>query len=182
LNRNYFLITVFGKDRPGMGAGITKAICLLKGNLADASMTRLGGEFAMMVICDFPKTLPAARIAGAFHPLEKKLKLQVSARPITPALARTTQGSAAQFLISVYGTDRAGLVHEVVEALAKRKLSITDLNTKVLRRAAKSVYVLLLEVTAPPSLDVDELREELDRLRQSLGVEITFQDIDPVAL
>jgi glycine cleavage system transcriptional repressor len=182
MTQKYFLITAFGKDRPGMVAGITEVVCSLKGNLADASMTRLGGEFAMMLICDFPKKLPAARIASAFRPLEKKLKFQVIARPIAPALARTTQGSAAQFLISVYGTDRAGLVYEVAAALAKRKLSITDLNTKVLRHAAKPVYVLLLEVTAPPSLDVDELREELDRLRQSLGVEITFQDIDPVAL
>jgi glycine cleavage system transcriptional repressor len=182
LNRNYFLITVFGKDRPGMVAGITEAVCTLDGNLADASMTRLGGEFSMMLICDFPKKRSSSQIATAFRPWEKKLKLQLTARPIPAALARSAQSTSAQFLISVYGTDRVGLVHEVAAALAKRKLSITDLNTQVLRRAAKPMYVLLLEVTAPPSVDIDELREALDRLRQTLGVEITFQDIDPVAL
>ena len=41
---------------------------------------------------------------------------------------------------------------------------------------------MLLEVAGTPSLDIDELRTELDRLRRSLGVEITLQDIDPVAL
>ena len=167
-----------------MVAGVTQAICALEGNLADASMTRLGGEFAMMLICDFPKKVSPARLAQAFRPVEKKLKLQLSTRAIPSGLARQPAPvSAAQFLISVYWHPIAwGLVHDVAEALAERKLSITDLNTKVLHHAAKPIYVLLLEVAAPPSLDVDELREELDRLRQSLGVEITFQDIDPVAL
>lgn len=165
-----------------MVAGITGAIGSLDGNLADASMTRLGGEFAMMIICDVPSTVKLPALTKAFRPWEKKLGLQVAARPIAPALARGARPQPPQYLISVYGTDRAGIVRDVAQVLAKRKLSITDLNTRVLRQTPKPVYVMLLEVTAPPTLNIDEFREALDQLRQSLGVEITLQDIDPVAL
>ena len=165
-----------------MVAGIAQAIGALEGNIADASMTRLGGEFTMMLVCDFPTKVSAPQVSRAFKPLQKKLALEAVARPIAPALARGSRLQPAQFLISVYGADRAGIVQQVTQALADRKLSITDLNTRVLAQAPKPLYVMLLEVAAPPALDLDDLRAELDRLRQALGVEITLQDIDPVAL
>lgn len=182
MSRNYFLLTVFGKDRPGIVAGISQAICHGEGNIADASMTRLGGEFTMMVVCDFPKKLTSKALQNVFQPWQKKLGLELTVRPITSTLARTTRSQPAQFLISVYGTDRAGLVHQVAQALADRHLSITDLHTRVLTQSPKSLYVMLLEVSGPETLDIDDLRTELDRLRQTLGVEITLQDIDPIAL
>jgi glycine cleavage system transcriptional repressor len=183
LSRNFFLVSVFGKDRAGMVAGITQALVAVNGNLADASMTRLGGEFSMMMVCDVPKKTTLAALVKTFRPWEKKLALQISVKPISQALAQGARPSSANYLISVYGSDRAGLVHPIVEALAKRKISITDLNTRVLRQPpAKPLYVMLLEVVAPPDLDVDEFREELDRLRQTLGVDLTLQDIEPVAL
>ena len=167
-----------------MVAGVTQAICAVEGKSGRRQHETAGlGEFAMMMVCDVPKKVTLAALSKAFKPAEKKLALEISVRPITQALARGARPAPAQYLISVYGADRAGLVYPVTQALDKRKLSITDLNTRVLRRPdAKPVYVMLLEVTAPPALDVDEFREELDRLRQTLGVDITLQDIEPVAL
>ena len=47
---------------------------------------------------------------------------------------------------------------------------------------AKPVYVMLLELQGPPTLDMDGLRTALDELRQELNVEISLQDIEAVAL
>lgn len=179
--KSSFLLTAFGRDRPGMVAGITGALVALKGNIADASMTRLGGEFTMMLICDFSGKPTPAAIAKVLRPIEKQLGIQWIVRPLSSAATRPSKAQPPKFLISVYGSDHPGIVHAVAEALAQRRCSITDLNTRVLRRPKKPLYILLLEVAAPSSLDLDDLREELDRLRGSLGVEISLQDIEPVA-
>lgn len=165
-----------------MVAGITEAVSRLSGSIQDASMTRLGGEFTMMLVCGFPRAQTPVSLHRALKPYEKKLALSLFVRPLPPALARGGKREPARLLISVYGHDRPGIVHQVARSLAQRKLSITDLETRVLRHAAKPVYLMMLEVAAPASTDVEELGVELDRLRRELGVEITLQDIEPVGL
>src|SRR4029077_1955884 len=97
-----------------------------------------------------------------------------AAKAIPAAIGAQAKNEPPKFLISVYGTDHPGIVYRVTEALARHKASITDLQTKV--TGAKPVYVMLLEVQVPDSADVDDLRTELDQLRQDLKVEITLQD------
>jgi len=180
--KKHFLITAFGKDRPGMVAGITEALYALSGNLEDASMTRLGGEFTMMMVASVPAKVSPAGLQKALNPWSRKLALSFQVKPITSALSKNRSTSEAQYLLSVYGTDRPGIVAQVTRAIADRKMSITDLQTRVLHANQKPVYILLVELQAPPKSDMDGLREELDQIRQSLGIEITLQDIDPVAL
>ena len=179
--KNSYLITAFGKDRPGIVAGVTHILYELGANIEDASMTRLGGEFTMMLITTVPATVAGARLEKGLKSLEKKLGIQTAAKPIPYAAGSPGQGEPPKYMISVYGTDHPGIVYRVTEELAKRKVSITDLQTKV-TGGAKPVYVMLLEIQMPTSADIDDLRAALDDLRQTLKVEISFQDIEAVAL
>ncbi len=163
-----------------MVAGVSRALYEVGGNIEDASMTRLGGEFAMMLVVSVPAKVTAASLTKGLSPLEKKLGLQVVVKP-APAGGVHGKGDAPTYLISVYGTDHPGIVSDITQALAKRKISITDLQTKV-ASGPKPLYVMLLEVAVPDSMDLDDFREELDRLRADLKVEITLQDIEAVAL
>jgi glycine cleavage system transcriptional repressor len=181
MNRSSFLITAFGKDRPGMVAGLSAALYDVGGNIEDASMTRLGGEFSMMLVVSAPLKTTLSILSKKLHALEKKLGLQISVKAIPAVLAHVTKQEPPKYLISVYGTDHPGIVSELTQALAKRKVSITDLQTKV-AGSVKPLYVMLLEVAIPESADLDALRGELDDLRQKLNVEITLQDIESVAL
>jgi glycine cleavage system transcriptional repressor len=181
--KNYFLLTAFGKDRPGMVAGVSQTLVELQGNIEDASMSRLGGEFAMMLVTALPKAVSVAALEKRFKAFEKKLGLQIAVKGIPASAAhRSSKEEPPKYLISVYGTDRPGIVHQITHALAKRHVGITDLQTKVIGGAKKPVYVMLLELQVPPALDMDALRTELDLLRQDLGVEISFQDIEAIAL
>lgn len=179
--KKYFLLTAFGKDRPGIVSGVTRALFEASGNIEDATMTRLGGEFTMTLVTALPSMASAQTLGKRLRPLEKKLRLEVTIKPIARALAHGARGAQPRYLISVYGTDRPGIVCRVAEALALRKVNITDLNTKVLP-GHKPVYVMLLEIQTPASLDLDDLRSALDQLRRELEVEITLQDIEAVAL
>ena len=181
-HKDYFLLTAFGKDRPGIVAGVSHVLFNLAGNIEDASMTRLGGEFAMMLVAALPPGLSILKIEKSFRSLEKKLGLQISVKPIPAAMARRSKAEPPKYLISVYGTDHPGIVHQVTQALANRKVSITDLQTQVIGNAQKPVYIMLLELQVPASLDMEGLRAELDQLRHDLKVEISLQDIEAVAL
>jgi glycine cleavage system transcriptional repressor len=180
--KKFFLLTAFGKDRPGIVAAVTQVLFECGGNVEDASMTRLGGEFVLMLVTALPAKITSGALQKVLHPLEKKLGLQVSAKAIPSAMAHSGKRAEARYLISVYGTDKPGIVYQVAKALAERKVSITDLHTRSLGGAGSPVYIMLLEVQIPPALDLDGLREELDRLRTRLEVEISLQDIEAVAL
>ena len=181
-SKPFFLLTAFGKDRPGIVAGVTKVLFDLGANLEDASMTRLGGEFSMMLVTALPAGTSAAKLQKAFGLLAKKLGLEIAAKPIPASAARLSKQEPPKFLISVYGTDRAGIVHRVTEALAKRRVSVTDLQTKVIGTSPKPTYVMLLEIQVPSTLDLDDLRTELDQLHQDLKVEVSLQDIEAIPL
>lgn len=179
---HFFLLTAFGNDRPGIVAEIADKLFHLGGNIEDASMTRLGGEFSIMLVVGLPEAVTARRLQKAWKGLEKDLRLSIRAKPISLKLARARQRPEASHLISVYGTDKPGIVYRVAKVLANRRINITDLNTKVMERIGEPFYVMLLEIQLPPGTKVGDLADELERLGRLLGVEITLQDIEPVAL
>jgi glycine cleavage system transcriptional repressor len=180
--KHFFLLTAFGKDRPGIVAEVTETLFHLGGNIEDASMTRLGGEFTMMLVVGLPAAVTGRRLQSACRQLAKRLALNVQAKPVAARLANTRQDSEATYLVSVYGTDKPGIVYRVAKVLANRRINITDLNTKVIQRSGEPFYVMLLEVHIPPKVKVAELSKELEHLGRLMGVEITLQDIEPVAL
>ena len=47
---NWLMLTLVGKDLPGIVAKISQAVFDLSGNLGETSMTRLGGNFTIMLM------------------------------------------------------------------------------------------------------------------------------------
>jgi glycine cleavage system transcriptional repressor len=136
----------------------------------------------MMLVAGLPPSVSSPRLLKAFKALEKKFALQVNIKPISASLAHSDKQPPPQYMLSVYGSDKPGIVYKVTQALAARRVSITDLNTKAVGRGAAALYVMLLEIQMPRTLDLDALRSELDDLKKNLQVEMTLQDIEAIAL
>ena len=85
-------------------------------------------------------------------------------------------------MISVYGSDKPGIVYPVVKELGDRQINITDLNTKLVGSAQNPVYVMMIEAVLPTGLDIEELSAVLDRLKKELQVDISVRTITPVEL
>jgi glycine cleavage system transcriptional repressor len=179
---SFFLLTASGKDSPGLVAYLTRIVFEAGGNIEDASMTRLGGEFAMMFVIWLPAGIKSPKLKESLEAVGKESGLSIYLKPIPESLAHREPQPEAQFLISVYGTDKPGIVYKVTQALADRQINITDLNTRSVQRNGKPIYVMLLEVQAPQNLRLNDLREELNRLGRELGIEISLQDMEPVEL
>lgn len=176
-------ITATGKDRPGIIGALTGALYGAGGNLEDASMTILEGEFAMIFLAALPNASARQKCLKALRELERKLGLGIFAKEVMRPLVRGEKHSSgtAPWTISVLGKDRAGIVYSVSKLLADLKLNITDLNSKIIGSGKKTAYTLILEVDIPkkPRL-VAQLKTRLKKLAKKLDVHISINALDSV--
>lgn len=165
-------VSVVGPDRPGIVAGVTRALYEADCNLADVTSTLLSGHFAMLLIVRTPATLSAAQLEEVLAPVASELGLTITVRPV-----KEGPGPAAEptHMVSVYGADRPGIVYRVAEVLAAGDANITDLTSRVIGDPSRPVYALMLEVALP---DEAALSERLRALAEELGVEVSIHPLE----
>jgi glycine cleavage system transcriptional repressor len=165
-------VAVVGGDRPGIVAGVTKGLFELGCNLKDATSTILTGHFAMMLVVDLPPGVDCDAVERALAPIAEEMDLVVAARPVHEAHLEVAE---ATHMVSVYGADRPGIVYRVADHLFEAGVNITDLSSRVIGAGDRPVYALMLEVVAPPHLD---LESGLADLRGELGVEVSVHPLE----
>ena len=168
-----WILSAVGGDRPGIVAQVTRALYRLGCNLEDSAMTRLGGEFAIMLVCSSAASLSSEQLDAALAPLAPpSAGLSIHVKPL--AFSAPRRARVQSHVISVYGADRPGIVYRVAELLARRGVNITDLST----RRTESLYLMLLEVELPPALKAPALERALRGLAARLRVEVRLQPVD----
>lgn len=165
-------VSAVGPDRPGIVAGVTRALYEADCNLADVTSTLLSGHFAMLLIVRTPAALSAAQLEELLAPVAAELGLTITVRPVEEggrAAAEPTH------MVSVYGADRPGIVYRVAEVLAAGGANITDLTSRVIGDPGQPVYALMLEVALPDEVG---LGERLRALAAELGVEVSIHPLE----
>jgi len=178
---NHFALTIVGRDRPGIVSQVTEILFDQGCNLADSSCSILGGQFAMILILDHPKFTDLASFGDAFKPLEDA-DLTVALRVLKPGGEIRPQIEGELCMISVYGSDKPGIVYRVAQVLGEKKVNITDLNTKLVGSEEKPVYVLVLEASLPQGVEEEDVNTWLAPVRDELQVDITVRTIPTVEL
>lgn len=166
-------VTAIGADRPGIIARVTGVLRDHGGNLEDSSMTILRGQFAIMLLVSTdaaPGELEAALAAATAD-----LGLVVAVREV----GEGTVTVPATHVLSVYGTDRPGIVHAVAQRLATHGVNVTDLTTRVLQ-GERPVYAMMMEVSVPEGQDPDALAHDL--ASEVEEVEASIHPIDVATL
>jgi glycine cleavage system transcriptional repressor len=80
--------------------------------------------------------------------------------------------------LSAIGRDRPGIVAEVTAALLRHELNIEDSQMAILG----GHFAMMLLLSAPAEADLEALRDDLERVRQSLGLEaLTLSAVDELA-
>jgi glycine cleavage system transcriptional repressor len=182
LSRAHFAVTIIGKDRPGIVADTTEVLYALGCNVEDSSCTMLGGEFAMILIVSHDKPFPKKALESEFTAKNAGNGLSAFIRSLKDdeILYRKPEGELC--LVSVYGSDKPGIVYRITRELALQGVNITDLNTRLLGGDADAVYVLMLEAVLPQGMSVDDASFLLEKLKKELSVEISVRLITPVSL
>jgi glycine cleavage system transcriptional repressor len=174
MSRN-FVLTVTGPDRVGIVDDVTGVVLNRGGNVETSRMTRLGGEFAVMMLVTIPED-KAEGLEADFGPLVD----QGYRAAVVPARAEPDHGAAGwdPYHIEIDGADHEGIIHEVAHHLAAHGISIEEMDSESAPASTSGVPLFSMRalVLAPPDAD-DAWAEGLREIGWRLNLEV---DVAPV--
>ena len=175
------ILTVLGKDRPGIIARVTGSLFRHGCNLEDISMTVLEGEFAMiMVVC--LGTHAKAKLQAEFLLLQRRGELDFFWKDWKgkPTRHQTPSPNGRTYLIRAIGADRTGIVYKMSRLLAQKEINITDLNSRIVGTGKKTVYAMVLEADIPKKINIQKLQLALQGLARTLKIEISLSPFEKI--
>jgi glycine cleavage system transcriptional repressor len=179
------LITVSGKDKPGIIAKVSGLLFARGCNLEDISMTLLEGRFAMMMTACLPSPECSVRVLQGLELLKSapwSLDCHLTELKGKISCGKKHAKGSLPYIITAFGKDRTGIVYEVSRALAGMRVNITDLDSRILGKGSKTTYAMLLEVDAPNKVVLAKLKTLLSKVSRKLKIEIQAKPLERVSL
>lgn len=161
-----FIITAVGPDHPGMAHALAQRLFDANCNLEDTTMTRLSGQFAMILVVAPPAGLDLGTLQTQLQPLRESHGLTID---IAPATA-TPISDGPRHILTAYGPETSGLLARVTQVLSERGVNVTDVQTRL--ASSGMAYVMLLELELPPQLRADALEAELRHRAPDLQISL----------
>ncbi len=168
--QHWYMLTLVGKDRPGIVAHLSAALFDGGCNLGEASMMRLGGNFTIMLMVEFDGNTHALQQMVAS--VAESMGLHLHLDRINAQLHKHLEPDVR---ITVYGADKAGIVARITGALAEAGLHILDMDSSVAGTADKPIYIMQIEGHAAEG--VDSLQSALNVVAEK-GIEAHLEAID----
>jgi len=170
MNEHWYMLTLVGRDRPGIVARVTSALFDGGCHLGETSMMRLGGNFTIMMM---------VRFTGTTHALEQLVAGEAESLGLRLHVDRVEAGLhkhvEPDVRITVYGADRAGIIAHVTTALAEAGLDILDLISDVGGTEQAPIYILHIEGRALAGIPA--LTSALDIVKGE-GVDVQIAPIE----
>jgi glycine cleavage system transcriptional repressor len=170
------IITAVGPDRPGMAHAVAHILFESGCNIEDTTMTRLSGQFSMILAVSPPAEVSLEALTRRLEALRESHSLVVDVTSVSDA--EIPISASPRFLLTAYGPENTGLLAHLTGVLAQNAMNVTDVQTRV--ASAGTVYIMLLEVELPPNLAPETLEAELKRSAPEL--EISLRSIDEETL
>ena len=169
-----FIMTAFGKDRPGIVAEIAEIIFENQCNLEDSNMGRLADEFTLILLLTGNGDDLQDRLSRECRRLEREKGIYVFIRPLDyqqPELKMTNHIHT----IEVEGIDQAGIVYKVARLMADDSINIETLHSvkKYSPNSGTALYAMNITARFPEATALETFREKIDLLGNELNVDIT---------
>lgn len=159
--KTYFMLSAFGKDRPGIVAEVAEVVYQAGGNIEDSSMGFLRSHFALLLLFSLERGEEIEKLSSGLKRLEREKNLTVSYSPITVEEARPRAEEKANcFKITTSGVDHTGIVFRVCRLLADHAVNIVDMKTHRVFSAESGtpLFEMDIDVDVPPSASEQGLR------------------------
>ena len=98
----HYAVSVVGKDRPGIVAGISEVLFRLGCNIADSSCTMLAGEFAMILIVSHSRPFGKGHLFDELKPACDALGMSLAVRTLHPDEVTRREAEGEICMVSVY--------------------------------------------------------------------------------
>jgi glycine cleavage system transcriptional repressor len=170
-----FIISVIGKDRPGIIAAITKVLFDQDLNIEDVSQTILQSQFSGIFIASGSEKTSNSDLKEALKNSSPEFDLHYYVRDMGSNAVEWTTCACEAFVITTRGPDRKGLVAQITDLLASFNVNVTQLQAVFRGGDEPGKNVMIYEVDIPNDVDLGKLRTSLKKKGDALNLEINLQ-------
>ncbi len=165
------VMTLIGKDRPGLVESLAEAVSKHGANWLDGRMSHLAGQFAGILQVDVASDRVDALVATLSKLDEQGLTV----------IIETDHGdlvAATEFPpieMDLLGNDRPGIVREVSHVLSELGVNVEDFHTEI-RPAPMSggkLFHARAQLRLPSNMMLTQLRERLEQIAGDMMVDIS---------
>ena len=172
-----FIVTAFGKDRPGIVADVSQVLYENGCNLEDTRMTNLSGEFSLLILFSGPaETNLEAKLASRYKRLESEKGISAYIRPVGTVIEKTVTSKSTRRL-KIEGLDHTGIVYRISRFLADNNINIANLESTITYapESGAPVYTMEIQIELDENASLDAIEPGLERLADELHVEIAVE-------
>jgi glycine cleavage system regulatory protein len=172
------VLTLIGRDQPGLVRVLATAIAEHGGNWLESRMCRLGGEFAGIVRLEI-ETGRAEGLATALRGLSG-LRVDVTGESGGPDAAGGTKADPVggrMASLDLVGSDRPGILRAVSGVLAAHGLNVEDLASERVEApmGGGKLFQLRALASVPEGVELARVRADLEKLAADLMVELKLE-------
>ncbi len=164
------VMTLIGKDRPGLVETLSAMIESYGGNWEESRMVELEGQFAGLLQVH----VPAQRAAALERALGDLEGMSVTVARSAPE----RHDDVHSMTLDVVGQDHPGIVHQLSAVIAGRGISIEELESglEAAPMAGGTMFHATARLRAPKSVQLEDLQQDLERLADDLMVDIDLDE------
>lgn len=170
-----FIMTAFGKDRPGIVADISGIIYENGCSLKESRMGLLADEFTLILLLSGQGDMLEENLYRDCRRLEKEKGISVFVRPLDFHYTNC-KVNGFRHTVTVEGIDQAGIVYKVSKLLADKGINIITLSskTKPSPESGTALYLMNIDVIFPDGITRETIESELEGIGKKLHVEIAL--------
>ena len=172
---NKMIISVLGKDQPGILAAVSRVLLDQECNIENVSQTILQNTFGAILVVSAPdnadeKSLRDKLLSGVTH-----LNLDIFVKQVDNQNTNFEEPVSHPFVITTVGPDKYGLVAAITSILAKYSVNVTNLQAVFKGGSDPQSNIMIFETSVPAEIDLPSLVKELEQCAQELELEINIQ-------
>ncbi len=172
---NKLMITVLGKDRPGIISHISNLLFELDCNLENVNQMILQRQFAGFFIVEPPAGTNAEKLAGLIREKNGNSGLAVYVNDLDTEPENRGDTAGEIFLITTIGPDQKGLVAGFSKIIAGFGANIVNLKAVFKGGMDPNSNVMSYQVLITPDVDAAGMFEALKAKASDLNLDIRIQ-------
>jgi len=165
------VLSIIGKDQPGLVDDLAKAVAKSEGNWLRSSFCQLAGHFAGFVEILLPHDKHNQLVADC-HALSS---LQITLLPANTGDSQSTLTQSKKVNLVVTGNDRQGIVSDVTGALKSFGVNIVELQTicDSAPNWGSPLFTATIALHMPDGTESSKLKQAIEDIADDLIVDVS---------
>jgi glycine cleavage system regulatory protein len=168
------VMTVIGRDRPGLVDAVASLVAEHGGNWLESRMSQLGGQFAGILRVE----VAAAQEQSLVNALQR-LQSQGLTVVVHSAASPSPQTAPGLMALDIVGHDRPGIVRQISHALALHEVNVEELNTECVSApmTGEVLFRAQAKLQIPAACNLEGLRRDLERIAADLIIDLAIREL-----